>query len=58
MDVEALWRAWPQTGAWLGEPAPLTRGTNNLMYRVETATGEYALRISGAQVDERRLAFE
>lgn len=58
MDVEALRRAWPQTGAWLGQPAPLTRGTNNLMYRVETATGHYALRIAGAQVDERRLVFE
>jgi homoserine kinase type II len=58
MDVEALRRAWPQTGAWLGQPAPLTRGTNNLMYRVKAATGDYALRIAGAQVDECRLAFE
>ncbi|HEX8729775.1 MAG TPA: phosphotransferase [Ktedonobacterales bacterium] len=58
MDVEALRCAWPQTGAWLGEPAPLKRGTNNLMYRVETAIGVYALRVSGAQVDERRLSFE
>lgn len=58
MDVEAMWRTWPQTGAWLGQPAPLTRGTNNVMYRVETATGAYTLRIAGAQVDERRLAFE
>lgn len=58
MDLAQLRRAWPQTGAWLGEPAPLTRGTNNLMYRVETATGSYALRVAGAQVDERRLAFE
>lgn len=58
MDLAALRWAWPRTGEWLGEPAPLTRGTNNLMYRVETTTGAYALRISGAQVDVERLRFE
>lgn len=58
MELAALRRAWPRTGEWLGEPAPLTRGTNNLMYRVETTTGAYVLRISGARVDVDRLRFE
>lgn len=58
MDLAPCQRAWPQTGAWETQPQPLTRGTNNLMYRVETTTGAYALRIAGAQVSERRLRFE
>lgn len=58
MDLTPLRLAWPQTGAWAAQPQPFTRGTNNRMYRVETATGAYVLRLSGARVDLRRLRFE
>jgi len=58
MELASLQDAWPQTGAWLAQPHPLTRGTNNLMYRVEAAQGAFALRISGKHVDMRRLRFE
>jgi homoserine kinase type II len=58
MELASLQDAWPQTGAWLAQPQPLTRGTNNLMYRVEAAQGAFALRVSGEHVDLRRLRFE
>ncbi len=58
MELASLQDAWPQTGAWLTQPEPLTRGTNNLMYRVEAAQGAFALRVSGEHVDLRRLRFE
>ncbi|HEY7849004.1 MAG TPA: phosphotransferase, partial [Ktedonobacterales bacterium] len=58
MEFASLRAAWPQTGAWLAQPQPLTRGSNNLMYQVETPTGAFALRVSGAQVASARLRYE
>ncbi len=57
MNLALLRGAWPQTGDWQS-PQTLTRGTNNAMYRVETTTGVYALRLAGPQVTPRRLRFE
>ena len=57
MDLARLQREWPLTGEWRALQA-LTRGTNNAMYRVETSTGAYALRLAGAQALPRRLRFE
>ncbi|HZC08023.1 MAG TPA: phosphotransferase [Ktedonobacterales bacterium] len=58
VNWRALEHAWPTTGAWQSTPEPLAGGTNNLMYRVRAALGDYVLRLSGAQVDLRRLHFE
>lgn len=57
-DWVALERAWPQTGPWRPAPEPLAGGTNNVMYRVHAATGDYVLQLSGALVNLRRLRFE
>lgn len=56
MNLAQLHDAWPQLRA--AQVQPFTRGTNNLMYRVETAEGVYVLRVAGASVQPRRLHFE
>lgn len=56
LDLAPFQRMWPQLGG--GQAQPLTRGTNNIMYRVETPVGVFALRIAGGRVNPRRIAFE
>jgi Ser/Thr protein kinase RdoA (MazF antagonist) len=56
VDLALLQRAWGIAGPWRAEP--LTRGTNNLVQRVETPTGAYVLRIYSNTTDAARLSFE
>ena len=56
MDLALLQRAWGIAGPWRAEP--LTRGTNNLVQRVETPTGSYVLRGYSNTTDATRLRFE
>jgi len=56
MDLNLLERGWGIAGPWRAEP--LTRGTNNLVQRVETPTGVYMLRIYSNTADTARLRFE
>ena len=56
MDLTPFQRAWPQLRG--GQTQPLAGGTNAILYRVQTSTGAYALRLVGAQVTPRRLRFE
>jgi Ser/Thr protein kinase RdoA (MazF antagonist) len=51
-----LERAWGIAGPWRTEP--LTRGTNNLVQRVEAPTGSYVLRVYSNTTDAARLRFE
>jgi homoserine kinase type II len=45
MDVSNLWTAWPICGPW--RLFPLPGGTNNVVWRAETADGQsYVLRLS------------
>ncbi|HEX8997212.1 MAG TPA: phosphotransferase [Ktedonobacterales bacterium] len=55
-DLTQFQRDWPLLAG--GQTQPLTRGTNNLMYRIDTGAGSYVLRIAGSQVSSRRLEFE
>jgi homoserine kinase type II len=44
MDVSTLWTAWPVSGPW--HISPLLGGTNNTMWRADTADGQaYVLRL-------------
>ncbi len=44
IDLTQLWQAWPIRGPW--RLSPLSGGTNNQIWRAETANGErYALRV-------------
>src|SRR5215470_9323964 len=44
MDLAQLWHVWPIAGPWHLEP--LSGGTNNLVWRVEAASGApYVLRL-------------
>jgi homoserine kinase type II len=56
VDLALLQRAWGIAGPWRAEP--LTRGTNNLVQRVETPSGSYALRVYSNTTDAARLRFE
>jgi homoserine kinase type II len=56
VDLTLLQRAWGIVGPWRAEP--LTRGTNNLVQRVETPTGSYVLRVYSNTTDAARLRFE
>jgi homoserine kinase type II len=56
VDLVLLQRAWGIAGPWRAEP--LTRGTNNLVQRVETPTGSYVLRVYSNTTDAARLRFE
>jgi homoserine kinase type II len=56
VDLAALDRAWGIAGPWRAEP--LTRGTNNLVQRLETLTGAYVLRVYSNTADTARLRFE
>jgi homoserine kinase type II len=59
-DTEALLTAaraeWSLPSPWRIYPLP--GGTNNVVERVETATGSYVLRRYGNHADPARLAFE
>ncbi len=56
MDLTLLRQAWPQLG--MAKAQPLAGGTNNLMYRFDTDSGSYVLRVSLGQVTARRLRYE
>jgi homoserine kinase type II len=56
VDLALLQRAWGIGGTWRAEP--LTRGTNNLVQRIETPTGSYVLRVYSNTTDAARLGFE
>jgi len=56
VDLRLFQRAWGIGGPWRAEP--LTRGTNNLIQRVEAPTGSYALRVYSNTTDAARLRFE
>lgn len=56
LELAQLQRIWPQVSG--GRAHPLTRGTNNEMYRIDAASGAYVLRVAGQRVSLRRLAFE
>jgi Ser/Thr protein kinase RdoA (MazF antagonist) len=56
VDLTLLQRAWGIAGPWRAEP--LTRGTNNLVQRIETPSGAYVLRIYSNTSDLARLHFE
>jgi homoserine kinase type II len=56
LDLTPFQRAWPELLG--GQAQPLTRGTNNRMYRVDAPVGPYVLRIAGTQVTPRRILFE
>jgi homoserine kinase type II len=56
MDLAVLKRAWGIVGPWSAEP--LTRGTNNLVQRVEAPASAYVLCAYSNTVDMARLRFE
>jgi homoserine kinase type II len=56
VDLNVLQSRWGIAGPWRGES--LTHGTNNLVERVETPAGVYALRIYSNTADAARLRFE
>src|SRR5260370_13283597 len=57
MDVSNLWKAWPVEGPWY--ISPLAGGTNNLVWRVETADGQfYVLRLSTDISSIPRIRYE
>ena len=57
MDLTQLWQAWPIAGPWT--LSPLSGGTNNLVWRAETADGErYVLRIVPDLTRLPRLRYE
>ncbi len=57
MDMEQLWQAWPIAGPW--RLSPLSGGTNNLVWRVEIASGErYVLRVFPDLTQIPRLRYE
>jgi homoserine kinase type II len=56
VDLTVLEHAWGIAGPWRTEL--LTRGTNNLVQRVEAPTGSHVLRIYSNTTDTARLRFE
>ncbi|HEX8730558.1 MAG TPA: phosphotransferase [Ktedonobacterales bacterium] len=56
MDLTPFERAWPAVRG--GQARPFAGGTNNRIWRVESPAGAWALRLVGAGVTPRRLAFE
>src|SRR5205085_7046303 len=57
MNLAQLWRAWPIAGPW--RLSPLSGGTNNLVWLVETADGErYVLRLFPDFSELPRLRYE
>jgi len=57
MDLTHLWQAWPVAGPW--SLAPLSGGTNNMVWRAETAAGErYVLRLFPDLAQLPRLRYE
>lgn len=57
VDVSNLWKAWPVEGPWY--ISPLAGGTNNLVWRVETADGQfYVLRLSTDISSIPRIRYE
>lgn len=57
MDLAQLWQAWPIAGPW--RLSPLAGGTNNLVWRGETADGEfYVLRLFPDLTQLPRLRYE
>jgi homoserine kinase type II len=57
MDLTRLWQVWPVAGQW--QLTPLSGGTNNLVWRAETADGEkYVLRMFPDLTRLPRLRYE
>ncbi len=57
MNLAQLWEAWPIAGPW--RLTPLSGGTNNLVWRAETADGErYVLRLFPDLSQLPRLRYE
>lgn len=57
MNLAQLWQAWPIVGPW--RLSPLSGGTNNLVWRAETAGGErYVLRLFPDLTQLPRLRYE
>ncbi len=57
MELTKLWQVWPITGPW--HLTPLSGGTNNLVWRAETADGEnYVLRLFPELSQLPRLRYE
>lgn len=56
LDLRSVAGAWPQLRG--GQAQPLAGGTNTVLYRVDTPTSAYVLRVVGAQITPSRLHFE
>jgi Ser/Thr protein kinase RdoA (MazF antagonist) len=57
MNLAQLWEMWPIAGPW--RLAPLSGGTNNLVWRAETVDGEsYVLRVFHDLTQLPRLRYE
>lgn len=57
LDLAQLWQAWPIAEPW--RLSPLSGGTNNLVWRAETADGErYVLRLFPDLTQLPRLRYE
>jgi homoserine kinase type II len=57
MDLAQLWQLWPITGPW--RLSPLSGGTNNQVWRADTAGGEhYVLRVLPDLAQLPRLRYE
>ena len=57
MDLTHLWQAWPIAGPW--SLSPLSGGTNNMVWRADTASGErYVLRLFPDLAQLPRLHYE
>src|ERR1700692_3721111 len=57
MGLSQLWQVWPVAGPW--HLTPLSGGTNNLVWRAETADGErYVLRMFPDLTRLPRLRYE
>lgn len=57
MDISNLWAVWPVSGPW--HISPLLAGTNNAMWRADTADGQsYVLRLSTDLTRAPRMRYE
>lgn len=57
MDISNLWAVWPVSGPW--HISPLLAGTNNAMWRADTAAGQsYVLRLSTDLTRAPRMRYE
>ncbi|MDE3229024.1 MAG: phosphotransferase [Chloroflexota bacterium] len=56
MDLTPFERAWPAVRG--GQARPFAGGTNNRIWRIDSPTGAWALRLAPASVTPRRLTFE